>query len=199
MKKIIALLLVVCVFAVCFTGCGSPAGNTGGNSTQAESAAEDSGDEVISDAGSETKEDEAEDYKNDAVKTANIGVIAWSMGMAPDEAEFVQAVQTTLSEQYSDQIDDVFVMDAQKDADMLPAIMGNIIAMWEGENVAVLIVNDENGFSDEELLGVLEDAEKAGVITGVDHVIDGAPESTFVYDASDAAGCASMIVENAFK
>ncbi len=37
--------------------------------------------------------------------------------------------------------------------------------------------------------------QEAGVIAGVDHDIDGAPESSFVYDASDAAGCAAMIAE----
>ena len=90
-------------------------------------------------------------------------------------------------------------MDTREDAAMLPTILENYIAMWEGENAVVLIVNGENGFSDEEILSIMKDAEKAGIITGVDHIIDGAPESTFVYDVSDAAMCASMILENAPK
>ena len=188
---------------VVFAACGSPAGNTGGNSVQTESAAADSTDEAAP-AASETAADEAEDattepasdQADDTAKGPCIGIIAWSMGRG-DEAEFIESVQTTLSEQYSDQIGDVFVGDATQDAALLSMIMDNMKVMWEGENIVVLIVNDEDGFSDEELLSVLQDADQAGIIAGVDHAIDGAPESAFVYDASDAAGCAAAIVENA--
>ena len=189
---------------VVFAACGSPAGNTGGNSVQTESAAADSTDEAATEAASETAAGEAEDattepasdQADDTAKGPCIGIIAWSMGRG-DEAEFIESVQTTLSEQYSDQIGDVFVGDATQDAALLSMIMDNMKVMWEGENIVVLIVNDEDGFSDEELLSVLQDADQAGIIAGVDHAIDGAPESAFVYDASDAAGCAAAIVENA--
>ena len=190
---------------VVFAACGSPAGNTGGNSVQTESAAADSTDEAATEAASETAAGEAEDattepasdQADDTAKGACIGIIAWSMARG-DEAEFIESVQTTLSEQYSDQIGDVFVGDATQDAALLSMIMDNMKVMWEGENIVVLIVNDdEDGFSDEELLSVLQDADQAGIIAGVDHAIDGAPESAFVYDVSDAAGCAAAIVENA--
>lgn len=189
---------------VVFAACGSPAGNTGGNSVQTESAAADSTDEAAPAVASETAAGEAEDattepasdQADDTAKGPCIGIIAWSMGRG-DEAEFIESVQTTLSEQYSDQIGDVFVGDATQDAALLSMIMDNMKVMWEGENIVVLIVNDEDGFSDEELLSVLQDADQAGIIAGVDHAIDGAPESAFVYDASDAAGCAAAIVENA--
>lgn len=188
---------------VVFAACGSPAGNTGGNSVQTESAAADSTDEAAP-AASETAAGEAEDattepasdQADNTAKGACIGIIAWSMARG-DEAEFIESVQTTLSEQYSDQIGDVFVGDAMQDAAQLSLIMDNMKVMWEGENIVVLIVNDEDGFSDEELLSVLQNADQAGIIAGVDHAIDGAPESAFVYDASDAAGCAAAIVENA--
>ena len=72
---------------------------------------------------------------------------------------------------------------------MLPTILDNYVVKWEGEN----------GFSDEAVLCALKDADRAGIIAGADHCIDGAPESTFVYDASDAAWCAAMIMENTVK
>ena len=202
-KKILSILMTLGLCVV-FAACGSPAGNTGGNSVQTESAAADSTDEAATEAASETAAGEAEDattepasdQADDTAKGPCIGIIAWSMGRG-DEAEFIESVQTTLSEQYSDQIGDVFVGDATQDAALLSMIMDNMKVMWEGENIVVLIVNDEDGFSDEELLSVLQDADQAGIIAGVDHAIDGAPESAFVYDASDAAGCAAAIVENA--
>lgn len=202
-KKILSILMTLGLCVV-FAACGSPAGNTGGNSVQTESAAADSTDEAAP-AASEAAADEAEDattepasdQADDTAKGACIGIIAWSMARG-DEAEFIESVQTTLSEQYSDQIGDVFVGDATQDAALLSMIMDNMKVMWEGENIVVLIVNDdEDGFSDEELLSVLQDADQAGIIAGVDHAIDGAPESAFVYDVSDAAGCAAAIVENA--
>ena len=203
-KKILSILMTLGLCVV-FAACGSPAGNTGGNSVQTESAAADSTDEAATEAASETAAGEAEDattepasdQADDTAKGACIGIIAWSMARG-DEAEFIESVQTTLSEQYSDQIGDVFVGDATQDAALLSMIMDNMKVMWEGENIVVLIVNDdEDGFSDEELLSVLQDADQAGIIAGVDHAIDGAPESAFVYDVSDAAGCAAAIVENA--
>ena len=200
-KKILAVLMA---FGLCtvMTGCGSSAGNAGGNSAQTETSADSSNNEGVSEAESETKEDKAEDaaadQTNDTDKTANVGIIAWSTGLG-DEYEFTQAVQTVLSEQYPEQIGEVIVMDAGMDTEALSEILENIFVLWEGKNAVILIVNDENGFSDEELLNVMKDAEKAGKITGVDHVIEGAPESTFVYDASDAAGCAAKIMENVQK
>ena len=206
-KKILSILMTLGLCVV-FAACGSPAGNTGGNSVQTESVAADSTDEAdpeaATEAASETAAGEAEDattepasdQADDTAKGACIGIIAWSMARG-DEAEFIESVQTTLSEQYSDQIGDVFVGDATQDAALLSMIMDNMKVMWEGENIVVLIVNDEDGFSDEELLSVLQNADQAGIIAGVDHAIDGAPESAFVYDVSDAAGCAAAIVENA--
>ena len=197
-KKILVMLMTLGL-CTAFAACGSTAGNTGGDSKQAESATENKEDEKVSETESETEADEQKsDQTEDTAKTTNVGVIAWSLGMG-DEREFVEAVQTNLSEQYSEQIDEVFVMDAQTDVEALHMILENMMVMWEDENSVILLVNGEDGFSDEDLLSVLKNAEKAGVITGVDHDIDGAPESTFVYDASDAAGCAAMTVENAFK
>ena len=214
-KRFLVMLLALCLCGT-IAACGSPAGNTGGNSTQTSSVTEDSRNEETPEAVSETEaadtlqtepvtedsrdeetpEAEPETEAADTIKTANIGIIAWSLGMG-DESEFVEAVQTALSEQHSDQINAPFVMDAIMGDVPLSMILENMIAMWEGEKAVILIVNDKDGFSDEELLSLLKDAEKANVITGVDHIIDGAPESTFVYDMSDAAGCASMIMENA--
>ena len=201
-EKILVILMALCLCGA-FAACSSTAENTGDNSAEAESAAEDIKEEEKPEAKSETEAEpepkaEPETETDDAIRTANIGVIAWSTGLE-DESFFVEAVKATLSEQYPDQIGEIFVADAHMDAMMLSAILENYIAMWESEKTVILIVNDKDGFSDEELLSVLKDAEKAGIITGVDHIIDGAPESTFVYDASDVAGCASKIMENAFK
>ena len=116
-----------------------------------------------------------------------------------DEYAFIEEVQAILSERYPDKIGDVFIADALMEAQALPMILENLIVMWGGEDLAILIVNDENGFSDEDLLNALKDGEAAGVVMGVDHVIDGAPESTFVYDASDVAGCVGILMENALR
>ncbi len=197
-KKFFAMLLAVVLCAV-FAACGSPAGNTGGGQTQAESAAEESKDKEIPETESEVKEPgHPSEQANDTDGTANVAVIAWSTGMG-DENEFIEALKTSLSEEYADRSGEVFVMDANQETELLPYLLENIIAMWEDEKFVLLIVNDEKGFSDEDLLSVLKNAEKAGIVTGVDHAIDGAPESAFVYDASDAAGCAAMIMENAGK
>ena len=189
-KKILVILMAL---ALCGTlaACGSSAGNTGGDSTQTESVAADSKEEKTPEAGSGTG-------TTGTAKTVNVGVILWSGGMA-DEAEFMEAVRTTLSEQYSDQIGEVVVKDSTMGSPDLHSILENYIAMWEGGKMVFLIINDENGFSDEELLSASLDAEKANAIMGVDHIIEGAPGNTFVYDPSDAAGCVSMIIENAFK
>ena len=174
MKHSRRILAVLVAFALCaaFTAWGSPVGNARAESTQAESAA--------------------------AGKTIVVGVIAWSTGMDA-ESEFIGAVQTALSEKYADQIDTVFVADATMNADTPPMLLQQMIAMFEGGDLAVLIVNDEKGFDDEALLDFLKDAEAAGIIMGVDHAIDGAPENAFVYDASDAAGCAEILMENALR
>ena len=204
-KKLFIILMAVGLCAV-FAACGPTAGKTEGNSTQAESAAEDSVDENLSEAESQTEESEGKDLTSDltpdqtddTVKTVNIGFISWFLGRA-DEYEFIEDVKTILSEQYSDQIGDVYVADAMQDDAIALNNLSNLYAMWEGEKIVVLIVNEDNGFNDEELLSILKNAEEVGIIAGVDHAIDGAPESTFVYDASDAAGCAAMIMENSRK
>ncbi len=200
-KKILVMLTALCLSAA-FAACGSSAGTAGGESAPAESAAESSTDENTSEAVSETNGNDAKDKTaeaaEDIVKTVNVGIIVWSFDKA-DKQEFVEAVQSALTEQYPEETGEVFVMDARAETAMLPEILSNMIAMWEGENTVILIVNDEDGCSDEDLLNVLNDAEKAGLTAGVDHVISGAPAGTFVYDASDAAGCASLIMENAFK
>ena len=193
-KKILISLisLVLCTVLV---ACGSPASNAGDNSTQSAYVEEDSNNEEISEAESTAA---SEDQTNDAEKSVNVGIIPWSLDKG-DKNEFVNAVKTTLSEQYADQINDFNITAANQQASLLPIIMENMLINWEGQNTVILILNDENGFSDEELLSAMNTAEKAGVITGVDHAIEGAPESTFLYDESDAAGCAALIIENAFK
>lgn len=185
MKQSIKFLALIMVFSFCFVfaACTALAGNTGHDSTKAES---------------ETEIETEAETENDTVKTINVGIIPWSTGKA-DEREFVEAVQSTLSEQYSDQIGEVFIMDTMGEAEMLPMVAENMIAMWEDENVVILIVNGEDGFSDEDLLSVIKDLGKDSVIFGVDHAINDAPEGTFVYDASDPVVCAEMILENAFK
>ena len=199
MKNIKKILVMLVVLSLCgnIAACSSPAADTEDDSAQTETIAEDSKEEEKSEAEAETEED-------DTIKTANIGIIAWSTSKA-DEEEFVNSVKTTLSEQYSDQIGEVLVMDAHENNAFLFEHLHNLYAKWYGENIVILIVNDENGFSDEILSNLYEDAEGAqegvdlNINVGVDHIIDGAPESAFVYDASDAAGCASLIMENAFK
>ena len=138
------------------------------------------------------------DQNDDSVKPVHVGMIAWSLAMG-DEAEFVQAVQSTLSEQYPDQIGEVIVMDSMAEVNQFSLILENLIVRWGDEPGTILIVNGENGFTDETLLQALARAEEAGMQVGVDHAIEGAPDNTFVYDASDAAGCASLIVDNALK
>lgn len=190
-KKIFATLMTL-VLCACLAACGAPAGNTGSGTAQAESAAENSSDEKTE--AEDRKSEPASEKTDDADKKTNVGVIAWFTGSA-NESEFIGTLQTVLSEQYSDQIGEVFISDALKDAEMFPMLMDNLIIMWEGKNSVILIVNEENGFSDDDLLPVLETADKAGISVGVDHAVDGAPDSTFVYDASDPAGCAAMIAE----
>ena len=193
-KKILVMLMTLglCAF---LAACGSSAGNAGGSSKQTESVTESKENEETSGSESETAADEqTSEQTDDTAKKTNVGVIAWSTGMG-DENEFIEAVKTNLSAQYSEQIGEVFVMDAQADTVNLQMILENMLVMWGDEKIVILLVNDKEGFSDEELLSVLKDAEEAGVIAGVDHDIDGAPESSFVYDASDAAGCAAMIAE----
>ena len=185
MKHGIKLFAVIIAFSFCFVfaACSVLAGNNGRDSTKAES---------------ESEVDTEAETEAETGRTINVGIIPWST-LKADEREFVEAVQSTLSEQYSDQIGEVFMMDAVGEAEMLPLIAENMIVMWEDENVVILIVNGEDGFSDEDLLSVIKDLGKDSVIFGVDHAINDAPEGTFVYDASDPAVCAEMILENAFK
>ncbi len=194
MKPIKKLFVLLMALGLCGTlsACSSQAADTKDDPVQTETAADDNKDE-------EKPETEAETEENDTIKTANIGIIASSMDRAVTN-EFVNAVQTALSEQYPDQTGEIIVMDAHGEKAMLFEILQNYRAMWEGDNNVILLVNDEEkGFSDEDLLTLSEDADGLHLIVGVDHAVDGAPESTFVYDASDAAGCASLIMENALK
>lgn len=192
MKHVKTILAIVMALGLCTAAaaCGS----------SAEPAAEDSQKEETAETAAEPNEEKTEEKTpepaEEASETVNVGIIAWSTGMG-DEAEFVKTVQTTLSEQYTDQVSDVIIMDCFGDSVMLNQMLKNYIAGSGGGRSVVLIVNDPNGFSDEELLSALTDMDAAGIPAGVDHVIDGAPESTFVYDASDASGCAAAIVENA--
>jgi len=191
-KKIL-ISLISLVLCTVLAACGSPASNAGDNSTQSAYVEEDPKNEEISES-----ESASEDQTNDEEKLVNVGIIPWSLDKG-DKNEFVNAVKTTLSEQYADQINDFNITAANQQAGLLSLIMENMLINWEGQNTVILILNDENGFSDEELLSAMKTAEKAGVITGVDHAIEGAPESTFLYDESDAAGCAALIIENAFN
>ena len=169
-KKILVMLTALCLSAA-FAACGSSAGSAGGESARAESSAESSTDENTSEAVSETNGNDAKDKTaeaaEDIVKTVNVGIIVWSFDKA-DKQEFVEAVQSALTEQYPEETGEVFVMGAQAEIAMLSEILGNMIAMWEGENTVILIVNDEDGCSDEDLLSVLNDAEKAGFILSFD-------------------------------
>ncbi len=198
-KKIPAALMTL-VLCLTLAACGAPAGNAGGGTAKAEPAAEKSSDGKTEAASGkeaeETTSGSASEQTEDTVKKPNVGVIAWFTGSAY-ESEFIGTLQTVLSEQYSDQIGEVFIKDALMDAVMFPMLMDSMIVMWEGENAVILIVNEKNGLSDEDLLPVLETADKAGISVGVDHAVDGAPDSTFVYDASDPAGCAALIAETA--
>lgn len=193
MKHIIKIFVIIIVLGLCGTmaACSSTAADTKNDQAHTETAAEDNKEEE--------KPEEAEAEVNDTVETANIGIIASSLDRAVTN-EFVNAVQTTLSEQYSDQIGEVFVMDAHGERVMLFEQLHNCCAMWDGGNNVILLVNDEeNGFSDEDFLTLFEDTEGLKLTLGIDHNIDGSPENVFVYDKSDAAGCASLIMENALK
>ncbi len=191
MKKLFVILMVL---GLCGTAaaCSSETPDTKNDSAQTETAAENNKDEGKPDTEAGTEE-------NDAVIKANIGIIASSMDRAVTN-EFIKDVQTALSEQYPDQIDEIFVMDSYGDKAILSDLIQGCRARWDGDHNAVLLVNDEvKGFIDEEILTLLEEAEGLGLFVGVDHAIDGAPESAFVYDASDAAGCASLLMENALR
>jgi len=212
-KKILAILMVLALCAA-FTACGAQPEATAGSPAQTDSVAADSRVENPSEAESTAQTTEAaaqkddvqddmtskppSDQNDDSVKPVHVGMIAWSMAMG-DEAEFVQAVQSTLSEQYPDQIGEVIVMDSMAEVNQFSLILENLIVRWGDEPGTILIVNGENGFTDETLLQALVRADEAGMQVGVDHAIEGAPDNTFVYDASDAAGCASLIVDNALK
>ena len=193
-KKIPVMLMVLCLCTL-FAVCGTSAGNTGDDSMQAEDVAEsvakDSTDGELSEV-----QGKAPDQTSEQTDDIIIGLICSHTGWTAEEV-FAQTVETTLSDQYSDHIGEVIIKSSDLDYGLFHGHLENFIAAWGNEKIVLLIVNSENGFSDEELLSFLQDADKAGIITGVDHVIDGAPESTFVYDASDAAGCAAMIMENA--
>ncbi len=199
-RKLFAMFLALglCAFLV---ACGSSAGSAGGGSAQAEAPAEENSEEKQETA-PETEANETADTTSesseDAVDTVYVGILAWNIG-ATDSLEFWQAVKDDLSEKYADQIGEVFQQDVHEDAAFLLEVLKNMTVMWEGEKMAFIIVNEEYGFTDEDLMETLQYAEEAGVMIGVDHVIEGAPETTFVYDASDPAGCAELIMENALK
>lgn len=186
MKKILVTLMAL---GLCGTlaACSSPAADTKDDSAETKTAEE------------EKPETEAEPEEDDTSNAPNIGIIASTMDRAA-VSEFATAVQTALSEQYSDQIGEVLVMNAQGSNAYLFDLLRNCIARWENKNNVILIVNDdENGFSDDVLFDFLENAEGYDYIVGLDHTIDGAPGNVFVYDISDVAGCASMIMENVLK
>lgn len=195
MKHIKRILIMFMALGLC-AACSSPAGNSAAGSVQTESVTESAKEEETP-AEEPVKEEEetASGQKDDTAAEVNVGIVTWSWGTA-EEAEFSDAVQKNLSGQYQDLTGEIFTADAQKEASMLPMIVGNIIAMWEGSPAVILIVDNENGFSDEDLLSIMKDAEKADMIVGVNHAVDGAPANSFVYDASDAESCASSIVEN---
>ena len=198
MKHIKRILIMFMALGLC-AACSSPAGNSAAGSVQTESVTESAKEEETP-AEEPVKEEEetASGQKDDTAAEVNVGIVTWSWGTA-EEAEFSDAVQKNLSGQYQDLTGEIFTADAQKEASMLPMIVGNIIAMWEGSPAVILIVDNENGFSDEDLLSIMKDAEKADMIVGVNHAVDGAPANSFVYDASDAESCASSIVENIHK
>ena len=188
-KKLLAMLMVLVVCTV-LAACSSTAGNAGGESTQSETIEEP----VTEPATEPVTEDAASAPAEDTATKPNIGIIAWNTGRAV-ETDFIDAVQASLSEQYADQIGEILVMDVLMQPAILTARLEEVDRFWEGEKAVILFVSEENGFSDEDLLSALEHLEQAGITAGVDHAIDGAPESTFVYDASDPAGCAAMIME----
>ncbi len=198
MKHIKRILIMFMALGLC-AACSSPAGNSAAGSVQTESVTESAKEEETPAKESVKEEEEtASGQKDDTAAKVNVGIVTWSWGTA-EEAEFSDAVQKNLSGQYQDLTGEIFTADAQKEASMLPMIVGNIIAKWEGSPAVILIVDNENGFSDEDLLSIMKDAEKADMIVGVNHAVDSAPANSFVYDASDAESCASSIVENIRK
>ena len=192
MKHFKMILVILMTLGLCgsIAACSSPSGNTGDNTAKTEAAAEESKEEEKTETEAEAEEDTA--------GTPNIGIIASTMDRAAAR-DFVTAVQMTLEEQYPDQIGEILLMDAHGDKAMLLNLLSNCRARWDGDHNVIVIVNDETGFSDDVLFAFLENADGLGITAGLDRTIDGAPESSFVYDASDAAGCASMIMENTKK
>ena len=159
-KKILAILMVLALCAA-FTACGAQPEATAGSPAQTDSVAADSRVENPSEAESTAQTTEAaaqkddvqddmtskppSDQNDDSVKPVHVGMIAWSLAMG-DEAEFVQAVQSTLSEQYPDQIGEVIVMDSMAEVNQFSLILENLIVRWGDEPGTILIVNGENGF-----------------------------------------------------
>ncbi|MCR4951894.1 MAG: hypothetical protein K6A40_11285 [Solobacterium sp.] len=191
MKIIKKILVMLIALGLCGTlaACGASKAGAEDSPAKTEPAAQDSKEE-------EKPEKEAEPEENETDSKVNVGIIGWSLGMA-EEASFAEAVHTKLTEQYPDQIGEVLIMDSQKTLALLFEHLHNCRSRWYGTASVIVLVNDEKGFSDADLLNFFGDAELTKLPVGVDHVIDGAPDFAFVYDKADAAGCASLIMEKA--
>lgn len=133
-------------------------------------------------------EEQEEPEQSSAGAPVSISILIFNSDI--EVMDFVTSVQDVTAN--SDKPVDITVYDAQGDPSML--CIFSEVCVGRGSN-AVIIVNPAFGFSDEDLLPALAILDQAGVVAGTDHAIDGAPDSSFVYDFNDASGCVNTVIE----